>query len=87
MSNFKTWNGFSNEETYIVNLWLNNDETNYALLQDVLRRYEDVHSKFYYLEWEVTNLIDARDFDNGLWVDLINSALSKVNWLEIVQAC
>lgn len=77
-------NGFKNYETYLVNLWLHNDEPNYLLLREVMETYSEDCIRAHYLEWVISNLIDARDFQNGLWPDLISAALSKVDWLDIV---
>ena len=43
-------NGWSNRETWLVNLWLTNDEGSYQLITDACRRKGSVYDKAEWLE-------------------------------------
>jgi len=80
------YNGWSNYETWLANLWLTNDESNYALLQEALskdmwRTYEQAEWLEMMLRYELDDEID----EPCLWQDLLRCAFGQVNWSEIVE--
>ena len=78
-----TYNGWSNRETWMVNLWLTNEECYYHQLQEILRDYEG-HEQAEELEHACRFIVERHD-DTGLRSDLITAVLSRVNWQEIVD--
>lgn len=90
MSNDRTYNGWSTYETWLVNLWIQNDESLYAALHaDVV----DADSLFdakeilkAWLENEVDLHLEAAGATHGgLIPDLLRGALQEVNWYEIAK--
>jgi len=75
--------GWSNYETWIVNLWLNNEECYYHELQDIFRDYEG-QDRAEELEQTCRFLVERHD-DTGLRSDLITAVLIRVNWQEIID--
>ena len=86
MSDISTYNGFKNRETWLISLWLNNDQDSYELLSNVLglvtsstRKAEKLH-----------NLVEDQMYDleleASLWSDLLSTALAKVDWLEVIES-
>jgi len=76
-----TYNGFTNYETWCVNLWIMNDEGIYQYWQEETQRAEDTSELADMLnEWlKENNPLDT----SGLYADLLNSAISSVNCHEI----
>lgn len=89
----RTYNGWTNYETWVVNLWMDNEkgqqdywieEVQMALKQSnpvmhLADRIKDEHE-------EATSYApDAAKYETGPLADLLNGALSEVNWREIAQ--
>ena len=85
----KEHNGWSNYKTWIVNLWLTNDEETYNELKEIIKSKEDItqESNPYFQKAEFIKDIvwDILGEDEGLKADLIGSALEDVDWLEIIE--
>lgn len=90
------YNGWTNYETWLINLWADNDAGSYefwreqaqetyneASADDTFSRDEraalDLAEKL--KEWHN----EATPEVTGLWADMINAALSEVNWYEIAE--
>ena len=76
-----TCNGWTNHATWLVNLWLG--EYNYDASElSGLSRYDAVQE----LKHTVDNILE-NEYSNatGLAEDLIQSALSDVNWYELAD--
>lgn len=85
ISTIATYNGWSNRETWLVSLWLDNDPVRYAMLSEALEL--DV-SDFVKAEWLENHLkVEMYDLplEASLWSDLLGTALSRVNWLEVIE--
>ena len=77
------YNGWTNRETWTVNLWLTNEECYYRQLQAILHDYEgreQAEELEQYARWIVD--ID----ESSLTSDLLSASLGRVNWHEIARA-
>jgi hypothetical protein len=84
----QTYNGWTNRETWLVNLWLSNeqgtaDDAHAACNVDGEMLQEAAQS----LEDYVRDLLDETEAGaaTGFTLDLINAALARVNWAELVD--
>ena len=81
----QTYNGWSNYETWLANLWLTNDESSYALLREAMskdawRTYEQAAWLEMMLRYQLDNEID----EPCLGQDLLR-AFGRINWSEIIE--
>lgn len=78
-------NGWTNRETWLVNLWLtSNDSATYDDARAVVSiEGEMIHESAQSLEDYVDEIIGEQ---SGFHADLINAALARVNWREIVES-
>lgn len=91
MTNNEGYNGWTNYETWLAALWIDNDQGSYqhrlSLVQEVQDNYPDDEDKqAYQLSLLIKDWIEELNPFNdqaNLFVDLINAALSEVNWREI----
>jgi hypothetical protein len=77
----KTYNGWTNRATWLVNLWVGNNLAEYA--KDALDQNMTAYDAEQYLKddhW----LEDVAEF--GFISDLVNEVLDQVNWQEIAKA-
>ena len=77
------YNGWSNRETWIVNLWMTGDQGYYVQLCEII-------SSCYNLDDQAEAFEDWIRFEyddeySSLWVDLISNSLAEVDWYEIVK--
>ena len=96
MANHKEYNGWYNYETWLLKLWTDNEEgsSRYwdATAQEVYDEAE-ADSTFTREERATLTLADrlkdefeeAQPEVTGLWADMINAAMSEVNWHEIAE--
>lgn len=89
-----SYNGWSNHETWLVNLWLTNDEFNYRETESLAKKIWDRTVSNQYLTRrelagrELAKKIkeDIEEFMPdlaGMWSDLMRSALDSVDFDEI----
>lgn len=80
------YNGWTNRETWLTNLWLNNDMGSYEQLQEICRKDCEVWEKAEELETQFQDqLEDMYDYPT-FWSDIIGTALDRVDWYRIVEA-
>ena len=83
----KTYNGWSTYETWLVNLWIQNDEALHAALHDDVVSADTLYdAKQVLMSW-LDNEYDmyVEHAPHGLFQDLLRGALSEVNWYEIAK--
>lgn len=79
----QTYNGWKNRETWLVNLWLTNDEGSAELLEDVAKRDGELHEKADWLETMIRESYERQYQQGSLWSDLMGTALNRVDWFEL----
>jgi hypothetical protein len=79
-----THEGWTNYETWAVALWVDNDEGLYTERKRLVRRHDDDAGDCASAlkEW-ITDM--TPDMGATLWADLLQSALSEVNWHELAE--
>lgn len=92
--NDKTYNGWSNYETWLVALWLDNDAgSNKQVFSDSWDALDEAEGNVAKATGRMAGLLqdmhdEARpDTGPGLFHDLLSAALSEVNWREIARNC
>ncbi len=80
---FPEYNGWSNYETWCVNLWMNGEQGYYEQLCEILSSHDNLYDQAEALEDWVRFEYDGEY--SSLWADLINNSLAEVNWYEIVD--
>jgi hypothetical protein len=78
------YNGWSNYETWLVALWLNNEQGSYDALEELKAGAGSDYDKAERLEELVRELYVFEP--TGLVADLMNASLGRVDWVEIVRA-
>lgn len=79
-----TYNGWSNRETWVVNLWLTNEECYYHELCSIIKDFDTVSEQADELEQYVRWVIDSDDA--GMASDLLSTSLGRVDWYEVIEA-
>lgn len=78
----KEYNGWTNYETWLMALWIDTDEYQYATVREIAGECSEAHD----LATRIQELMEADQPElTGLWADMLNSALSQVNWYEIAE--
>lgn len=76
------YNGWTNYETWVVNLHLTNCEFLYAKVTEIINHDLEIAPDG--LREFVVETVD--NFANGLMADLLRHSLQNVNWNEIVES-
>jgi hypothetical protein len=98
MSTDKTYNGWTNYETWAVKLWMDNDEGEYNFWQEATREAWDNPADNRFIPSRKDRAIIAladrlKDVHEenqpevtGVFADLLNAAMSEVDWREIAES-
>lgn len=81
------YNGWTNHETWMVNLWITNTESSYRMLCEAME-LPDPASRANWLEEHVRDAYMQICGSIGacMWSDLLTLSVGRVNWLEIVES-
>lgn len=79
------YQGWSNWETWCVNLWIGNELDLYEDLVAIIQERTTIELKAKHLSEVVEVLIDEEIMVNSLSDDLVTRALERVNWEEIIR--
>lgn len=79
------YNGWSNRETWIVNLWLGGDYRYNEQLSEIVCSRRSLTIQAEALENLVRFECDGEGEYPSILVDLVNHSLAGVNWYEIVE--
>ena len=96
MTEEKGYNGWSNYETWAINVWLTNDESSYDyLMEQVDEAYKSASATEYATREQTAtyNLSQTLQLEaeenkpevSGYYADLLNSALGSVDWYELAK--
>ncbi len=77
------YNGWSNRETWIVNLWMTGDQSYYEQLCEIISSRDSVDNQTEALKGWIRFEYDGEY--SSIWADLINNSLAEVNWYEIIE--
>lgn len=93
-----SYNGWSNYETWVVNLWIDNEQSSQEsmqdraleLLQKAIDKGCDLESVKNDATYELSQCIKDMHEENtpetvGVFADLLNAALGSVDWYEIAK--
>lgn len=99
----KEYNGWTNYETWVVNLWIDNDQGSQEYWSNQAQEaWDHTEATHYSTRQQNTvsvlanqlkdefdeaecNLLDSAKAPASVWADLLNAALSEVNWHEIAE--
>jgi len=79
------YNGWSNRETWLVNLWLNNDEDHYRIILLAKNHSKNDIKRAHWIEQHLAEQLEDKLGEASLWSDLLSTAFYHVNWLEVIQ--
>jgi len=79
------YNGWSNRETWLANLWLNNDEYSYDVPMGALKIEGEVFDQADWLERQLRQQLDDEIDTACLWQDLLRCAFDRISWLEVIE--
>ena len=90
--NDKKYNGWNNYETWATALWIDNDYGSYQyrceLVEQVKKEHEEKENRENCLASNLKDWIESQNpiaDSANLFTDLLNSALSEVDWQEIAE--
>lgn len=84
------YNGWSNRETWLAKLWIDNDRDTHFFWRDVaraLKRDEPADTACSLLAQKLEDAFDELmpQHNHGMFADLLTTAIARVNWHEIAQ--
>ena len=75
------YSGWCNRETWVVNLWLTNEEYYYHELCSIIKNFDTTDEQAEEIEQYVRFIADSEQI--GIAGDLLATSLSRVSWHEI----
>jgi hypothetical protein len=80
----KGYNGWKNYETWVVALWIDNDQCTYNESRELISNCEEVYEAADILKEWFEDMNPLND-QSSVWNDLLSAALSEVDWYEIAE--
>lgn len=89
-----TYNGWTNYETWCVNLWMSNDEGTYEFWHDTAREIVEEHTDKAEAARVLADRLENDHEEHAheaitaatVFADLLTAALDEVNWHEIATS-
>ena len=78
------YNGWKNYETWLVNLWIDNDGVG-EYWRERAEEVRDVSDLADEMQQFYTELAETEIPASGMFADLFNSALREVSWYDIAE--
>ena len=97
MADTQGYNGWTNYETWCMNLWISNDEGSDAYAREITREVladrdeEELHDDPLPARITVADRLkdwqeeDMPELPASVWSDLLNAGFSQVDWIEIAE--
>ncbi len=83
MNTMTTYNGWTNKVTWLVKLWIDNDQPAYFYWQEQVISNTNCYQLADQLERFYQDIAPEQA---GLFADLLSNALAEVNWYEIANS-
>ena len=79
------YNGWKNYETWLVNLWIDNDQGFSDTWRERAEEVRDTYDLSCEMQQFYTELAETEIPASGMFADLFNSALREVSWYDIAE--
>ena len=83
------YQGYTNYETWAVNLWIDNDQGLHEMVMEWTEEVAGEENPEYELARMIRDFVEEynplADEEASMYSDLLSSAISSVNWMEIAE--
>lgn len=79
----ETYNGWTNYESWVVALWIDNEESAHINAREIASEHESDMAAGEAIERWLDSQLEDRIPESGLLADLITHAMARVDWREI----
>ena len=84
--NIKKYNGYTNYQTWCVNLWLTNEPNSQNWLYELSNnsKHDDYDKAKTLKEYVLNNMYITYNV-SSMFTDMLTDSLNQVNWIEIIE--